>query len=234
MNYKITKEQHEKLLAYPYKEYLFGSQLHGIANEDSDFDYVRIIPDSFYDNFNSLARYLPNIHSFQYTEGKEVQYLWMTETQFWKNFFSGDGNLHADIVLLSGEWGQAESLKLCYCYRVIKGFLGVTKRDLKLHKDWKKKVFHSLRSLYMAEKLMKKELPTVSDIKELYNEFLSGNHPSTQELEKKEKELRAQLNDMLNKGEIDLFPHFKESDELVQIMASSNNIREFRYENTNK
>jgi len=35
---------------------------------------------------------------------------------------------------------------------------------------------------------------------------------------------------MLNKGEIDLFPNFDEEDELVQLLASSNNIREFKYE----
>ena len=34
MNIKITKEQHERLCLENYEEYLFGSQLHGIANEN--------------------------------------------------------------------------------------------------------------------------------------------------------------------------------------------------------
>ena len=68
MNCKITKEQHNWLEKnFTYKQYLFGSQLHGIANEYSDFDYLRVIPDDFYSLFTSLARYLPNVHSFQYT-----------------------------------------------------------------------------------------------------------------------------------------------------------------------
>lgn len=227
MNIKISKELHEQLCKLEFKEYLFGSQLHGIANENSDFDYVRIISDDFYQSFTSLARYLPNIHSFQYTEGKEVQYIWMTESQFWRGFMSGDGNMLADIILLSEKFEN--SLHLCYTYKVIKGYLGVTKRDLKLHKDWRKKIFHSLRSLYMAEKLMSKELPTVGGIKQLHINY-SEHLPSVESLEKREKELRAKLNDMLNKGEIDLFPVFNEENELVQILSNSNNIKEFKYD----
>lgn len=224
MNVKITKEQHDYLCTLPFKEYLFGSQLHGIANENSDFDYLRIISDDFYLSFNSLAKYLPNIHSFQYTQGKEIQYLWMTESQFWQGFFSGDGNLLADIVLLSGKFENP--MFLAYTYKVIKGYLGVTKRDLRLHKDWDKKIFHSTRSLYMAEALIKKELPTIQNIKDLYN----SERLTVDVLNEKEKILREELNTMLQSGKIDLYPNFKEENELVQIIASSNNTREFRYE----
>lgn len=224
MNIKITKEQHEKLCELPFKQYLFGSQLHGIANENSDFDYLRVISDDFYLSFTSLAKYLPNIHSFQYTQGKEVQYLWMTESQFWRGFFSGEGNLLADVILLSGKFENI--LHLTYSYKVIKGYLGVTKRDLKLHKDWNKKIFHSMRSLYMAETLIKKELPTIQGIKDLYN----YERLTVDMLNKKEKFLREELNTMLQNGKIDLYPHFKEENELVQIIASANNTREFRYE----
>lgn len=227
MNIKISKELHEQLCQLEYKEYLFGSQLHGIANENSDYDYIRVISDDFYNRFSSLARFLPNIHSFQYTEGKEVQYIWMTESQFWRGFFSGDGNMTADPIILSGEFD--DPLHLAYCYRVIKGYLGVTKRDLKLHKDWKKKIFHSLRSLYMAEMLIDKKLPTVEGIKQLHKNH-SEQLPSVESLKKRETELRQRLNDMLNKGEIDLYPRFKEECELIQILADSNNIREFKYE----
>lgn len=39
---------------------------------------------------------------------------------------------------------------------------------------------------------------------------------------------------MLNKGELDMYPKFIESNELVQIMTNTNNIKEFKYETTNK
>lgn len=224
MNYKITKEQHDYLCKLPFKQYLFGSQLHGIANENSDYDYARIISDDFYMSFTSLAKYLPNIHSFQYTESNKTQYVWMTESQFWRGFFSGDGNMLADIVILSGEFENP--LHLAYTYKVIKGYIGLTKRDLRLHKDWHKKIFHSTRSLYMAETLMRKELPTVGGIIDLYNQ----SRLSVEALSLKEKILRDELNTMLNNGNINLYPNFTEDNELVQIMANLNNIREFRYE----
>ena len=224
MNCKITKEQHSYLCTLPFKQYLFGSQLHGIANENSDYDYARIISDDFYMSFTSLAKYLPNIHSFQYTESNKTQYVWMTESQFWRGFFSGDGNMLADIVILSGMF--VNPLHLAYTYKVIKGYIGLAKRDLRMHKHWDKKIFHAVRSLYMAETLMKKELPTVGGIIDLYNQ----SRLSVEALSLKEKILRDELNTMLNNGNINLYPNFTEDNELVQIMANLNNIREFRYE----
>ena len=227
MNIKITKEQHERLCLEQYDEYLFGSQLHRIANENSDFDYVRVISDSFYDNFTSLAKFLPNIHSFQF-DGVGVQYIWMTESQFFRGLFSGDGNNLADIVLLSGKFENP--LFLCRTYKIIKGFIGVAKRDLRLHGNNEKKKLHALRSLYMAEKLINKELPTVKGIQLLCKNYAGCYLPTTESINLREQKMRLELNEMLNKGEVDLYPKFTEQDELVKIMTSSNNIKEFKYD----
>ena len=53
MNIKISKEQHERLCHLEFDEFLFGSQLHGIAGKDSDYDYIRVISDDFYNNFTT-------------------------------------------------------------------------------------------------------------------------------------------------------------------------------------
>lgn len=223
MNMKISKELHEQLCKLEYKEYLFGSQLHGIADENSDEDYVRVISNQFYDRFTSPSKFYPNIHSFQYTEGKELQFIWMTERQFWHNLFHGDGNMIADIVILSGEFTDA--LFLCRSYKIIKGYLGLVKRDLKLHPKYDKKRFHATRSLYMAECLIGGILPTVEGIQSLKEKDLEDNKI----LLNKEIVLRARLNDMLNKGEITHYPVFDENDELVKMVMLSNNITEFKY-----
>lgn len=228
MNIKITKEQHNYLCDYDYKEYLFGSQLHGIATKDSDFDYVRVIPDTFYLRFNTLAKFLPNIHSWQMDLDENTQIVWMTETQFYRNLFSGDGNMLSDIVLLSGKFEDA--LFLCRTYRIIKGFIGVAKRDLKLHGNLDKKKFHALRSLYMAEKLINNELPTVEGIQLLHQNYSGCYLPSKEALQKREQELREKLNDMFNKKEISMYPKFKEENSLVQTMTNTNQITEFKYE----
>ncbi len=225
MNFKISKKLHDRLCLERYDEYIFGSQLHGIANENSDKDYIRVISDVMYECFNTKGKYLPNIHSYQYDDiENNTQYIWMTETQFYRNLFSGDGNMIADVVILSGDFEDA--LFLCRTYKIIKGYIGVAKRDLKLHGNNDKKKFHAFRSLMMAEMLIDNKLPTISDVINLKN---NTTLPSTKELNDMENELRTKLNKMLNDCEIDLYPKFIENDELLQELVSSNNIKEFRY-----
>ena len=46
-----------------------------------------------------------SIHSWQFDdEENNTQYVWLTERQFYQNLFSGDGNMIADVVLLSGDF----------------------------------------------------------------------------------------------------------------------------------
>lgn len=228
MNVKITQEQHDYLCSLGYEEYIFGSQLHGIATKESDYDYVRVISDSFYEGFTTLAKFLPNIHSWQFDGDDNTQYVWMTETQFWRNLFSGDGNMIADIVLLSGRFDNP--LFLCNTYKIAKAYIGVAKRDLKLHGNSDKKKFHALRSLYMAETLMNNQLPTAEAIQLLYQNYGGCYLPSKESLSDKEEVLRKRLNDMLNRKEIRTYPLFEERNPLVQIMTNTNNITEFKYE----
>lgn len=82
----------------------------------------------------------------------------------------------------------------------------------------------------MSEKLINNELPTVESIQLLYKNYGCCYLPSLEALKNKEQGLREKLNDMLNKGEIDLYPKFTEQDELIQIMTNSNNIKEFKYD----
>lgn len=220
MNVKITKEQHNELCSLEYKEYIFGSQLHDIATNDSDEDFIRVISDDFYDKFKTKAKFLPNIHSWQFDDKEnDIQYVWMTESQFYHNLFSGDGNMIADVVLLSGEF--EDCMFLCRTYKVIKGYLGVAKRDLKMHGNEPKKRFHAFRSLYMAKELIADRLPTIEGIKKLKQLEL----PNKDVLFEEESELRKSLNDMLNTGSIHTYPIFKEENSLVQVMTDCNNIR---------
>lgn len=232
MNVKINKQQHEYLCKHysDYNEYLFGSHLHGIATEESDKDVIRVISNDFYDEFNiSKATFLPNIHSFQYDDSENnMQVAWMTERQFWYNLWSGDGNMIADVVILSGHWDEPTIKLYTFTYKVIKGYLGVAKRDLKLHPKSDKKRFHAWRSLKFASILLNGGIPTVSDIIKLKDEEV----PSNSYMSLAESEIRAKLNVMLDRGDIRHYPEFAgfENNSLVKLMIESNNIREFRYE----
>jgi hypothetical protein len=130
----------------------------------------------------------------------------------------------ADIVLLSGKFD--DPLFLCRTYKIIKAYLGVAKRDLKLHGNVEKKRFHALRSLIMAEKLMENVLPDVGDIQMLK---FATHLPSKEKLFEMEKNTRERLNNLLNLGDLDMYPVFEEEDSLVKTMLQANNTREFRY-----
>ncbi|HRX44345.1 MAG TPA: hypothetical protein P5059_03805 [Candidatus Dojkabacteria bacterium] len=235
MNIKITRDEHEWLESnLPFNEYLYGSRLLGNFTKDSDYDYLRIFNTNDIEYYyTTAAKYLPNVHALQYTENQNKQYVWMSERQFWANFFSGDGSMLTDIILFcDGFVLEGDKLLLCYSYKVIKGLLGITRRDLKKHKTWEKRVRYSRKSLYMAECLISKELPHIDTVKYILNESLNiQDLPSIQiELSKKESMLRLKLRDMLNDNQITFYPQFKEDLHILDRLIIGNNTKEFRYE----
>lgn len=82
----------------------------------------------------------------------------------------------------------------------------------------------------MAESLMDNHIPTVEGIQLLYANYGGCYLPSLESLKNKEQSLRQRLNNMLNKGEIEMYPKFNEANKLVQIMMDCNNVKEFKYE----
>ena len=125
----------------------------------------------------------------------------------------------ADIHILSGKFYKP--LNYCRTQNIIKGYLGVAKRDLKLHGNKEKKRFHAYRSLLMAEMLMDNKLPTVQDIINLKSTIL----PTREELLASEKELR----DKLLKLNLPRYPIIPQFDTLLTKFYDSNNINEFKY-----
>lgn len=202
-------------------EHLFGSRLFGTHTEESDTDYIRV-----YDQgsaFDCDYIWLPNIHSFQY-DSEDVQYIWMTKEQFWKGLSGGDGTMQADILLFSGNFDKDFALSMCSCYNVIKAYLGVARRDLKLHPNLDKKRFHAHRSIYMAQELMKGKLPDIKIIQEIPN-----NLSTIIELNKWCTELRSELNSIYDKGGIKRYYIPETEDALLKKMFLANNIKEFKY-----
>lgn len=235
MNVKINKETFDYIVTYTKYKFLFGSRLHGIANKHSDTDYLIILSNKLEDNFTTIAKYLPNIHSFQYDDTEHnTQLVLMTEKQFYQNLFSGDGNMLVDVVILDSNFKlmnndcstQQGILFLTKTYRIIKGYLGVAKRDIKLHGDNEKKRFHAMRSLYMAEELMENKLPSIKGIQNLKKLPLLQK----EKLIEKEAALRKELNKMLDDRLITHYPQFTEDDVAIQIINESNNTINFKYD----
>ena len=230
MNIKITKEQHLELCKFDYQEFLFGSRLHETNNENSDYDYVRILSNDFYNEFNTIALFLPNIHNFQYDDiENNSQYVWMTEQQFYSNLFSGDGHVASDIILFNDNFKLEDKLFLTRTYKNIKGYLGLAKRDIKFYDKNEKKKFHVIRSLYIADCLLNNKLPEIDNIKiKFHNKNMKGFNRLN--LQTSLEVLRTKMNTLYENNELTLYPKFEETNSLVQLLTTANNIKEFKYD----
>lgn len=234
MNIKINKAQHLELCKLNYQEFLFGSRLHETNNEKSDYDYVRLIDDDFYNGFDTIALFLPNIHNFQYDDVENnTQYIWMTIQQFYSNLFSGDGHVASDIILFNKKFSDnyliEDTLFLTRTYKNIKGYLGLAKRDMKFFNKSDKKKFHTLRGLYIADSLINNNLPDINYIKEL-KKHLDYEHLTLSAVQMKLDELRKLSNSLYESNDLTLYPVFKERNSLIQLLTNANNIKEFKYD----
>lgn len=229
MNIKITKEQHERLLSAQVQEIVFGSYLFGTQDENSDIDYICIYDDEKIFGLN-IQKYsmLPNIHCFQYDDVENnAQYIWCTQEQFYKILSSGDSTTFIDVMLFNNEESPQDRLDVFRNYKSIKAYLGVAKRDMKLHRNNPKKQFHAMRSNYVAECLLKRELPNIDNIKT----FKDCRKYPNKIIEQTER-LRIILNGLLHSGEIQMYYIPKTGDTLLDLLLQSNNIKEFKYENS--
>jgi len=222
MNIHINKSQHEYLQKLVEKSYRIGSHLYGTSNENSDVDVLCVYdPDEFISltitEFNCT-------HQFQYKDVENnIDYIYTTSPQFRLNQMSGESTINSDVLLFIGN----PKLEACFTYKVIKGYLGMAKRDLKQYKEGRHKLIHAKRGLYCAEMLMNKRVPSLEVIRTFYN-----MEHDVQELIECEKQLRNKLTDMFNKDEIKMYyiPQILQGGyEIFQILLDSKNIKEFKY-----
>jgi len=239
MNIKISKEQHDRLQASGVDSYLVGSHLYGTNTETSDKDYLCVYNTSsvFSNAMSGTLMGLPNIHQFQYTEDN-VDYLYTSDTQFWKNFFSGDSTINVDAVLyllfdkdeLVEDPKLSEAvLKVCRSYNIIKAFIGFAKRDIKIWAKNKsnKKLFHIYRGFYMADCLLRNVYPQLDEIRELTEGDFGLE--TLEELNAEEVRLRTLCNTMFNNGDLLRYNFLPVEDDLLTLLLESNNTKEFKY-----
>jgi predicted nucleotidyltransferase len=229
MNIHITKNQHEYLQTLVKETHTIGSKLYGTDNENSDTDLLCIykIEDEFIENH--LSR-LPSFHQFQFKDVENNNdYIYTTKNQFFMNQSSGDSTINSDLLMFRNDFELDLALNFCYTYKVIKGYLGFAKRDLKQYKEGKHKLIHAMRGLYCAESLMNKNIPSLEHIRSIYHIELNVH-----ELLDLETYLRQGLAKMLQDGEINQYhvPQVfgKNDPEYVfQLLLNSNNTTEFKY-----
>ncbi len=224
MNLLITKDEHYFLQNRVLTRNLIGSRLYKVSTESSDTDYLCI-----YKTFDDeLLSGFPNIHQFQYKDVEnKIDFIYTSELQFWKNFYSGDSTINVDVILFSdNNFTPEQKLNLCRTYKIIKAFIGFAKRDIKMNKQGSFKLIHAARSLHCAECLLNKQLPTIEQIQIIY-----GNQHNLADLKQKEENLRKRCNELYEKGELLNYFIPKTGNSLIDKLYEANNTKEFHYEN---
>lgn len=224
MNIKINDVELSEISLHIENSYVIGSRMYNTHTEESDFDVLYIIKP-----FLKSDMYYPNWHQFQYDspDGRR-QYIFTTKERFYRNLFSGESTINADIVMFTDfdDLNPSDKLNHCRTYNIIKAFLGFAKRDLNRYNIGKNKHFHAARSIYCAEKLMNNELPKLDEL----STYVSL---TSDELFVKCVDLRKRCNNMMNSKELTIFPKqliFEPESSLERKIMESNNVLEFKYD----
>lgn len=222
MNIVINIEEKNELDKLVIRKFKIGSVLYQTNNKNSDTDILNIYNTTDFE----LKSALPNYHQFQYKDiENNIDWLYTSELQFWKNFYSGDSTINADVVIFTDlVKTNIEKLELCRTFKVIKSYIGFAKRDLKQVNKDKSKIFHAERGLYTANELINGRLPIIDDIKRIYDNAADFNY-----LVELEAELRNICNKMYESNELKTY-YIKETDNsFLNKLLNSNNIKEFKY-----
>jgi hypothetical protein len=224
MNIKITEDELAEISLYVKESYIIGSRMYNTHTEDSDTDVLYIITP-----FLKSDEYYPNWHQFQYDSADDKrQYMFTTKERFYRNLFSGESTINADVIMFTDfdNLNPSDKLNHCRTHNIIKAFLGFAKRDLKRYNVGKNKHFHAARSIYCAEKLMDNELPRLEDLSTYVNlDIIKLTHKCV--------ELRNRCNNMMNNKELTMFPKeliFEPKSSLERKIMEANNILEFKYD----
>jgi hypothetical protein len=139
-----------------------GSGMYNLKTETSDTDILVIYLDGVV-NSNSIIR---THHQLQYIkdnkDGSTIDYIFTSLTQFLNNILSGDSTINYEVLKSeafknhSKEFKFLSELEVFDNINVIKSYLGMAKRDLKVIKGEfsTKKLYHISRGILFAEAVL--------------------------------------------------------------------------------
>ena len=158
------KELFERLKEMSFMRVRIGSHLYDMNNEKSDIDYLYLYvkPKSLTDSFSWEH------HQLQFKEDG-MDHNFTDIHSFIRNIMTGDSTINFE-VLHSEEFKNSakvkflyENRKWFYSYNIIRSYLGLSRRDLKMCTKIRpktnginyKKLYHACRGMRAAEHLMK-------------------------------------------------------------------------------
>ena len=148
MNIRIVNPLGDHLIS---AKFLFGSRIYGNHTEQSDHDYLHLVN---YDCGEKVLQYKDAQYDYLYTDMKN----------FLKHLSTGASQVNFEVLHTDDFQNKIPIDPMqYYTSRTAKAYLGLAKRDL----YYPERLFHVNRCLYIAEKVIKKELIQISDIGKL-------------------------------------------------------------------
>lgn len=171
MNIKIVDPipENEVIVTIP-----FGSHVYGTNTVKSDKDFVKIIKQ---DTGNLILQYVhkPNQYSLVLNDGRgQVDYIYVSEESFWKQCVDGSNVVFFEALhtkefqeYYPKRWPTGDYMGFlighAYNSRNTKAMLGMAKRDL----HYPERYHHVTRCIWMAEKIIAKELIDLKEVAQL-------------------------------------------------------------------
>jgi len=222
-NCKKNKKSLDERTVYKVR---VGSHMYGLDNSKSDIDYLSI----YIKTDEESDSFLWEHHQLQYKENS-IDYNYTDLQTFIRNILTGDSTINFEVLyatdLKSSELSWLAKYRFDFInYNVIKSYLGLAKRDLKIWKsttkngnysnaESDKKLSHFLRGVITARMLLDNKYTTnfkksstfdnENDFEILYmskSGALNSLSTIVMQYESYMFEMREELNDKLNDGGI--------------------------------
>lgn len=184
-----------------------GSSIYGLKDENSDTDYLCIYRESA----DNLKSFMYEHHQLQYKD-YNVDWIFTNVQTFIRNILTGDSTINLEVLFSRSLIGT--ELEFLWMFRhnfinynIIKSYLGLAKRDLKMYLSNKdktpKKLSHFYRSVIFAEQLIGGELNLTEHHQFLYDtKFNNKNEEFLIEFKAKMEYLRILNNENLEQNKI--------------------------------
>ena len=148
MNIKILEPIKEELVIATFP---FGSRVYGTHRADSDRDYVKLLKH----NTGDLVLQYKNIDN---------DYIYIGNKEFFESIINGKSTINFETLHTTEFSNHFKGFKPAaidfYTIKMARAYIGLAKRDI----EYPERLFHVNRCIWMAEKIMKKELIVLSDV----------------------------------------------------------------------
>ena len=144
-----------ELNAYSIFEIEIGSGMYNLKTDESDADTLVIYADSILNPLINRTH-----HQLQYNEPNQ-DFIFTSFSQFIHNILSGDSTINYEVLKhpdFKKEFPELSSLSIFNNANVVKSYLGMAKRDIKMYRKSKdiKKAYHIARGILFAEAILMK------------------------------------------------------------------------------